>query len=250
MYDEKRYDPRPTDVWSLAIIFCCMTLRRFPWKQPRTTDNSYRLFVSAPTPGTPVPDADPRRHSRHKSASDLPATAHDKKSHPSSSEDEPRSPESSAPPSEQPPSEKNRSSPESAPKEGDQPADDAQKQPSQTSNNEKPTRTTSKEAPPLPLSAQSSSQRQEVIKGPWRLLRILPRESRYIIGRMLKVHPKERAMLDEMLADEWVRNIPACFQEGSGEIVNATNHSHVLEPPSQSSQNTSVASKAHNHKAK
>lgn len=26
------YDPRFVDIWSIAIIYCCMTLRRFPWK--------------------------------------------------------------------------------------------------------------------------------------------------------------------------------------------------------------------------
>ncbi|TVY31606.1 Serine/threonine-protein kinase [Lachnellula subtilissima] len=52
VYDERKYDPQPADIWSLAIIFCCMSLRRFPWKMPRMTDNSYKLFASVPTPGT------------------------------------------------------------------------------------------------------------------------------------------------------------------------------------------------------
>ena len=32
------YDPRKADVWSLAILFICMLLRRFPWKvsDPKT----------------------------------------------------------------------------------------------------------------------------------------------------------------------------------------------------------------------
>ncbi|KAG0148322.1 hypothetical protein CROQUDRAFT_41587, partial [Cronartium quercuum f. sp. fusiforme G11] len=29
---QKEYDPRLTDVWSVAIIYMCMALRRFPWK--------------------------------------------------------------------------------------------------------------------------------------------------------------------------------------------------------------------------
>ncbi|EIN07482.1 Pkinase-domain-containing protein, partial [Punctularia strigosozonata HHB-11173 SS5] len=29
--EDKPYDPRKTDVWSVAIIFMCMVLRRFPW---------------------------------------------------------------------------------------------------------------------------------------------------------------------------------------------------------------------------
>ncbi|CUS24612.1 LAQU0S18e00210g1_1 [Lachancea quebecensis] len=38
------YDPRPVDVWSIAIMFYCMTLRRFPWKAPRDKYQSFRLF--------------------------------------------------------------------------------------------------------------------------------------------------------------------------------------------------------------
>lgn len=39
-----KYDPRPVDVWSAAIVFCCMLMRKFPWKSPRTSDNSYKQF--------------------------------------------------------------------------------------------------------------------------------------------------------------------------------------------------------------
>lgn len=39
------YDPRLTDVWSVAMIFMCMVLRRFPWKLPDPkTDASFRLY--------------------------------------------------------------------------------------------------------------------------------------------------------------------------------------------------------------
>ncbi|KAJ5177892.1 uncharacterized protein N7500_000591 [Penicillium coprophilum] len=239
VYDEKKYDPRPTDVWSLAIIFCCMTLRRFPWKQPRMTDNSYKLFVSSPTPGTPVPEPDNRR--RPKSTPDLPSQGHDTKR---------LTPRSSGP-SDQSGSEQNGNGigdkAENSQKDGDHSPDTAQKQNSETctSPHERPTRTTSKEAPPpLSASSQNSGQRQEVIKGPWRLLRILPRESRYIIGRMLKTNPKNRATLDEVMSDDWVRNIHACRQDGTGEIINAPGHTHVLEPPAQSPAVASKATKA------
>ncbi|KAJ5246231.1 hypothetical protein N7468_001214, partial [Penicillium chermesinum] len=250
VYDEKKYDPRPTDVWSLAIIFCCMTLRRFPWKQPRVSDNSYRLFVSPPTPGTPVPDGDTRRP-RPKSTPDLPSSAHEQRQAQYHSDvSQPASPTKLSAPAPQAPNgakpEQNAESTAESSQNG--PGEPAQKQTSQSStstaaNNtagEKPARTTSKEAPPLPPGSQQASQRQEVIKGPWRLLRILPRESRYIIGRMLKVDPKERATLDEVLADDWVRNIPTCQQEVNGEVRPAKNHTHVLEPPSHS---PAVASK-------
>ncbi|KAJ6596805.1 other/HAL protein kinase [Mycena vulgaris] len=42
------YDPRKTDVWSVAIMFMCMVLRRFPWKIPNPkTDPSFKAFVNA-----------------------------------------------------------------------------------------------------------------------------------------------------------------------------------------------------------
>ena len=42
------YDPRKSDVWSVAIIFLCMVLRRFPWKIPDSkTDPSFKAFIAA-----------------------------------------------------------------------------------------------------------------------------------------------------------------------------------------------------------
>lgn len=237
VYDEKKYDPRPTDVWSLAIIFCCMTLRRFPWKQPRVSDNSYRLFVSTPTPGTPVPDADPRRHRISRSTPDLPSSARDnQQSQPAENKNAEKKP--AAPDQQNGQQESSKDQAKTSSHEDnncpESPQDDKSTKTTSNQKHNKPTRTTSKEAPPLPASAQSSGQRQEVIKGPWRLLRLLPRESRYIIGRMLKVSVKDRASLDDVLTDEWVRNIKACQQEVSGEVIKAPGHTHILEPPSSS----------------
>merc|ERR1711939_69540 len=175
VYDERKYDPQPADIWSLAIIFCCMTLRRFPWKQPRLVDNSYKLFVSPPTPGTPVPDSKPRKSStlspEEENGSRRPSEAASHSHHHHHSE----SPETDSRPT------------------------------------------------------TSSGDKQEVIKGPWRLLRILPRESRHIIGRMLKVDPAERATMDEVLEDDWVLSSKVCYQEENGVVHRADNHTHVLE---------------------
>ncbi|ODV78775.1 Pkinase-domain-containing protein [Suhomyces tanzawaensis NRRL Y-17324] len=41
-----KYDPRPVDVWSAAIIYCCMMLKKFPWKVPKLSDPSFKLFAS------------------------------------------------------------------------------------------------------------------------------------------------------------------------------------------------------------
>lgn len=41
-----KYDPRPVDIWSSAIIFACMILKKFPWKIPKLKDSSFKLFCS------------------------------------------------------------------------------------------------------------------------------------------------------------------------------------------------------------
>ncbi|KAL2011591.1 hypothetical protein VTN00DRAFT_4309 [Thermoascus crustaceus] len=230
VYDEKRYDPRPTDIWSLAIIFCCMTLRRFPWKQPRLSDNSFRLFVSPPTPGTPVPDSEPRRRTdqRPKSTPDLASMVKEEKrmATPTGEKKAPEQQNGVSSPTHRHQHSRSHSKSQSK----SEPVTREEQPQSKQRGGE----TTGKEAPPLPSSSSSTGQRQEVIKGPWRLLRILPRESRYIIGRMLKVDPKERATLNEVLTDEWVMNIRVCRQEDNGEIIRAPGHDHILEPPSSS----------------
>ncbi|KAI5967326.1 HRK1 [Candida margitis] len=39
------YNPQPVDLWSIAIIYCCMTLKRFPWKIPNAEkDNSFKMY--------------------------------------------------------------------------------------------------------------------------------------------------------------------------------------------------------------
>lgn len=179
-----------------------MTLRRFPWKQPRLTDNSYKLFVSQPTPGTPVPDAEPKR--RPKSTADLPGTTEDRVTP-------------------QPTSASTRAQHHRHTQSQNRIGANAEE------SNGVPK---SAGSDPTKSQAQSSTgQRQETVKGPWRLLRILPRETRYIIGRMLKVDPRERATLEEVLDDDWVKDSQVCYQDQNGEVVLSDNHSHILEAP-------------------
>lgn len=62
------YDPRKSDVWSVAIIFLCMVLRRFPWKIPDPkSDPSFRAFVNAHpdlTVARPTPERQSPRRGR------------------------------------------------------------------------------------------------------------------------------------------------------------------------------------------
>ncbi|RCH96677.1 serine/threonine protein kinase, partial [Rhizopus stolonifer] len=51
-FTEPQYDARLTDLWSCAIIFICMSIRRFPWRLPRPEkDPSYKNFVTQSTQG-------------------------------------------------------------------------------------------------------------------------------------------------------------------------------------------------------
>ncbi|KAI9679379.1 MAG: serine/threonine protein kinase [Caeruleum heppii] len=200
VYDSAKYDPQPLDIWSLAIIYCCMTLRRFPWKLPRPTDNSFRLFASTPSPDAPVAPLAVRRtpDQRPKSTADLPGVVRE-------GED----------PSRQT-SEGSKSSHHHHHRHQHHP---------KSADTEEPARSTTPETTIRPAENTSSS----LIKGPWRLLRLLPRESRNIIAGMLELEPKRRATLGDVLRDEWVTTSPVCSQEVGGKMCRAEGHTHTLE---------------------
>lgn len=177
----KAYDPRASDIWSLAIIFCCMTLKRFPWRIPAAAqDKSYRLFTSQPSAGH-----DPRRLLlQSKSTMDL-----------------------------------NRSEGQGQEQEQGQ----GQDAPTQDRGRR------SAEAPHQRSHSHGPSQeKREVISGPWRILRQLPRESRHIIWRMLEVEPKRRAKMDEIIRDPWVADTLICREMENGQVVHAPGHKHTL----------------------
>lgn len=173
----KLYDPRASDIWSLAIIFCCMTLKRFPWRIPAAgQDKSYRLFTSPPSAGH-----DPKRLLlQSKSSLDL------------------KGPE---PQANQPEGPRGRTSDESAHRRSQ--------------------------------SQGPSQEKREVISGPWRILRQLPRESRHVIWRMLEIEPKRRAKMDEIIRDAWVADTVICRELENGHVVHAPGHRHTLieSPP-------------------
>ena len=182
VYEERRYDPQPVDIWSLAIIFACMSLRRFPWKAPRIADNSYKLFISAPAPGQ---EEGLRRLSDHR----------------------PKSSHEMAPSAEEV-------------RQSHEPNSDVTSQAEGSITHQQQTAS----------GARTDGPKPEAIKGPWRLLRLLPRESRHIMGRMLQVDPRKRATLEEMLDDPWIADTPVCRQVEGGHLLPAAGHEHTLEP--------------------
>jgi hypothetical protein len=80
-------------------------------------------------------------------------------------------------------------------------------------------------------STDGGEKKPEVIKGPWRLLRLLPRESRHVMARMLEIDPRHRATLVEVLDDDWIAGTVICRQELTGVVIRAPGHVHTLEGP-------------------
>ncbi|KAH8681303.1 kinase-like domain-containing protein [Xylariales sp. PMI_506] len=190
VYDERKYDPQAVDIWSLAIIFCCMSLRRFPWKVPRVTDNSYKLFAAEPTPGH-----DPKKLiAPSRSTNDLSNIAQ-RDIFPEQDEKERKS------------IDENRS------------------------HNTKGDKSHLSPTTPTETGNKDASAPKEVIRGPWRLLRLLPRESRHIISRMLTIDPRQRAKMTEILNEPWVSDTVICRQDTPGQVFNAEDHTHILVPP-------------------
>lgn len=218
MYDTSKYDPRPADIWSLAIIYACMSLRRFPWKAPRLTDNSYKLFVSTPAT-TPPADAASRRSldGKPKSALEKPSAAEEAR--PGSG---PSAGPVSEPNSEDESNKHNHHHHHHRPRQGDD-ADESH----QTPKSENVSSSAAAGSRP-----DATSTKAEVLKGPWRLLRLLPRETRAIMGKMLEIQPSHRATLDDMMEDPWITNTPVCSQDESCTVHRAPGHEHTLVPSS------------------
>ncbi|KAL7266869.1 Nitrogen permease reactivator protein [Rhizina undulata] len=203
--NEPKYDPQPADIWSLAIIFCCMTLRRFPWKAPRQSDNSFKLFSSPP-------DGPQEKKEEKAQAPPVPSQP-------------PQSITSSALPTS-----RNHQRPSTAVNERATPkGSDGASGSVPTSRVPSNSKRETEAIPPNPSQSGSSGSGQTPIKGPNRLLRLLPRESRHIIGRMLELDPKKRATLEEVWQDEWIMNLQFCRQEEGGKVIRVENHHHVLE---------------------
>ncbi|SCV01961.1 LAMI_0G14884g1_1 [Lachancea mirantina] len=115
------YDPRPVDVWSIAIMFYCMSLRRFPWKAPRDKYQSFKLFCEEPE--------------------------HEKDSQ----------------------------------------------------------------------------------RGPYRILKLLPRHSRHLIGRMMELNPKKRILMSDVVESHWFQQIESCEVNEKNELLRIPEkHKHHL----------------------
>ncbi|KAL3229246.1 Nitrogen permease reactivator protein [Nakaseomyces bracarensis] len=56
------YDPRPADIWSIAVIFLCMVTKRFPWREPRCSDLQFTQFIKFREPHLRITSRYLKRH--------------------------------------------------------------------------------------------------------------------------------------------------------------------------------------------
>lgn len=57
LFTASRYHPQLADAWSIAILYACMILKRFPWPAAEESRPAYRQYVNAlanPTNGSSV----------------------------------------------------------------------------------------------------------------------------------------------------------------------------------------------------
>jgi serine/threonine protein kinase len=262
------YDPRLADVWSVGIIFMCMMLRRFPWKLPDAkNDASFRLFVKshpelcAPPPAQLQRDdaSSAERKATQKStaassscSSSIQSTTACDSGYHTLSDDGKGSDAMTA----------STLFPEAlrveSPMEVDEKETPTPKSASDVSTTPRSSLAPEQEESRAGISGGKSfrprvESQATISKGSAdSIFRLLPRECRPALTRMLTVEPRSRATLADLLrggddselltdcgvarlcppgGDEWVRQVRQCVIEEDGiKEGHSDYHSHVLIP--------------------
>lgn len=206
-----KYDPRPVDIWSAAMIYCCMTLKKFPWKVPKLSDNSFKLFcsgrdsdsLSALLTRSPPPKAEePKTIAKPSGLSNLT---------------------------------KAFSQVEVTPTVTNVDDDDATPVPSSQTETPPPEQPTASAASTETETSPQPEPHTSNLIGEARLLQALPTDVRPVIGRMVDLAPACRASIDDVMSDPWVSSIAMCTMEnkldGSGMAQpvyhHCDNHQHT-----------------------
>lgn len=203
------YDSSSVDIWSLAIIYCCMYLKRFPWKSPKMTDSSFKLYS--------LPDDQPHDYAKA-------AVVHNeliKKR----KEERKRLRELE--------NLKNLSLKDETTKsiadENTSPVLEQQQPPK--SNSTSSAVQLAKPEIPIPANSSASINHHNSIpqkfNGPYRLMRLLPHSARPILSKMLTIDPTKRSTMRDILNDEWFQGIHMCTLDSKGNYVSCSNHVHT-----------------------
>ncbi|ODV58253.1 putative serine/threonine protein kinase HRK1, partial [Ascoidea rubescens DSM 1968] len=244
-----KYDCEPVDIWSIGIIYCCMTLRRFPWRCPKSTDSSFKLFV--------MPDEHP--HDYVQSAKDHHTLLTKRKGEKLLNEKLEKGKKEK-----EKQKENNEKSDKKSDKETfvenpeikietdkDQKTDDTASEEGVAKNLEKMKINSTEKQTSVsietnikkdkdskdPKDSKDSNNPNEhadankkfkQLHGPYRLMRLLPHASRQIISRILEIDPEKRATMKEIYADPWFQSILFCSEDEHEKPVNALNHNHTI----------------------
>ncbi|CUM55621.1 uncharacterized protein AC631_02880 [Debaryomyces fabryi] len=253
------YNPQPVDLWSIAIIYCCMTLKRFPWKIPNADkDNSFKLYsmqddnwhdyelsnechkllLQQRKLKNMIARLNRKRKMLEENSegdfNEISPQENEEKPGEYDMRDDPKETSKDAP------EDKNLDDVEVLTEEQTQDIvaqlriiDDRLEQYEAKKNemkskfnemkqekhesyqdheNEETTQNASNSEKDRDSSSHHGKKKQshKQIHGPYRLMRLLPHASRPIIRKMLQIDPHKRASLEEIMADEFVREIKSC----------------------------------------
>lgn len=262
----KCYDPQAVDIWSIGIIYCCMMLKRFPWKAPKESDDNFRLFC--------MPDDIAHDYTQSaKHHEELLQAKKERRSRLLEEAQETSNGNARTDKVEQHSLGTNETAKEfgsnnehcKANKDDNLSINNKEikssKQESRgTSNNEinevkvdsHETRITGREEGPTkevaPVhkisddqhSTYSTSTEQKtiehhktqhhkrIIHGPYRLLRLLPHASRPVLSKILEVDPEKRITMDGIFDDKWFSDLPVCSEDYKHHVVRAPGHHHTI----------------------
>lgn len=228
------YNPQPVDLWSIAIMYCCMTLKRFPWKVPNPDeDDSFKLYAMKDTAWhdyylsnechklllqqRKLKNIIVRLNKKKKLIAEQAKEADtdaievdvdlevDLEMEDVAKSDKDRRKEKSL---------------ETAEILSEDQVQDVLAQLKEIDNKlelyeakkndmkELFSPKKGEESPVEELNSKKPSHKQN--QGPHRLMRLLPHASRQIIHGMLQVDPRKRATMDTILNNEWIREIKCC----------------------------------------
>ncbi|CAR28794.1 hypothetical protein ZYGR_0U01530 [Zygosaccharomyces rouxii] len=239
----KCYEPQCADVWSIGIIYCCMMLKRFPWKVPRETDENFRLFC--------MEDNEPHDYiasaKHHEELLKERDERHEKKN-----KAEPESKSESAPNQDEQHQDKSthhnhdhhtrhqhhhhhherNDDNDNENEHHDHIQEKSQESTDQHSGQhvkqqENPDQASQIDAKSVSSRAKRAGGQRKILHGPYRLLRLLPHASRPLLSRVLEIDPTKRVTMKEIYQDEWFNGIMSCTMHGK-QVIRAPGHHHTL----------------------
>ncbi|CAI8495902.1 unnamed protein product [Hanseniaspora opuntiae] len=258
-----KYDPRFLDIWSCGIIYCCMVLKRFPWKlpDPKKDKNFYLFQLEDEVEHDYVESA--KRHAellskiklekQKKKAQQLKLQQEqeerERNGEAGDNEDNEKVDDSEAkevteslvvqkptiehvegPAQEEPNQEVE---PKTASEAVTEPAAEpvTENKVEEKENETKPAEAA--ESNP-PASAALSKKREgktgnkKPLQGPYRLFRLLPHAARPMLSKILEVDPQRRSTLAEMFDDEWFSSICECGLDENKKLYHGKGHIHTI----------------------